>query len=87
MRDHFFKENVRNNISKHIRCTILNLPIDQGTHEINNKDNTASSSTTTNDDDDDDDDDDDNDTGGVLPYKGLMGTCGQPVYIFRNFLS
>ena len=23
--------------------------------------------------------------GGVLPYKGLMGTCGQPGYIFRDF--
>ena len=23
--------------------------------------------------------------GGVLPYKGLMGTCGQPVYVFRDF--
>ena len=23
--------------------------------------------------------------GGVLPYKGLMGTCGQPRYVFRNF--
>ena len=22
---------------------------------------------------------------GVLPYKGLMGTCGQPGYVFRNF--
>ena len=23
--------------------------------------------------------------GGVLPYKGLMGTCGQPGYFFRDF--
>ena len=23
--------------------------------------------------------------GGVLPYKGLMGTCGQPGYVFREF--
>ena len=23
--------------------------------------------------------------GGVLPYKGLMGTCGQPGYGFRDF--
>ena len=23
--------------------------------------------------------------GGVLPYKALMGTCGQPGYIFRDF--
>ena len=23
--------------------------------------------------------------GGVLPYKGFMGTCGQPGYVFRNF--
>ena len=23
--------------------------------------------------------------GGVLPYKGLMGTCGQPRYVFRDF--
>jgi len=23
--------------------------------------------------------------GGVLPYKGLMGTCGQPGYVFRHF--
>ena len=23
--------------------------------------------------------------GGVLPYKGLMGTCDQPRYVFRNF--
>ena len=23
--------------------------------------------------------------GGVLPYKGLMGTCGQPEYVFRDF--
>ena len=22
---------------------------------------------------------------GVLPYKGLMGKCGQPGYVFRNF--
>ena len=22
---------------------------------------------------------------GVLPYKGLMGTYGQPGYVFRNF--
>ena len=22
---------------------------------------------------------------GVLPYKGLMGTCGQPGYVFPNF--
>ena len=22
---------------------------------------------------------------GVLPYKGLMGTCGQPGYVFRDF--
>ena len=22
---------------------------------------------------------------GVLPYKGLMGTCGQPGYFFRDF--
>ena len=21
----------------------------------------------------------------VLPYKGLMGTCGQPGYVFRDF--
>ena len=21
----------------------------------------------------------------VLPYKGLMGTCGQSVYVFRDF--
>ena len=23
--------------------------------------------------------------GVVLPYKGLMGTCGQPGYVFRDF--
>ena len=23
--------------------------------------------------------------GGVRPYKGLMGTCGQPGYVFRDF--
>ena len=23
--------------------------------------------------------------GGVLPYKGLMGTCDQPGYVFRDF--
>ena len=23
--------------------------------------------------------------GGVLPYKGLMKTCGQPGYVFRDF--
>ena len=23
--------------------------------------------------------------GGVLPYKGLMRTCGQPGYVFRDF--
>ena len=23
--------------------------------------------------------------GGVLPYKSLMGTCGQPGYVFRDF--
>ena len=23
---------------------------------------------------------------GVLPYKGLMGTCGQPGYVFRDFV-
>ena len=23
--------------------------------------------------------------GGVLRYKGLMGTCGQPGYVFRDF--
>ena len=23
--------------------------------------------------------------GKVLPYKGLMGTCGQPGYVFRDF--
>ena len=23
--------------------------------------------------------------GGVLPYKGLMGKCGQPGYVFRDF--
>ena len=22
---------------------------------------------------------------GVLPYKGLTGTCGQPGYVFRDF--
>ena len=22
--------------------------------------------------------------GGALPYKGLMGTCGQPGYVFRD---
>ena len=22
--------------------------------------------------------------GGVLPYKGLMGTCGQPGYVFQD---
>ena len=22
---------------------------------------------------------------GVLPYKGLMGTCGQPGYVFWDF--
>ena len=22
---------------------------------------------------------------GVLPFKGLMGTCGQPGYVFRDF--
>ena len=22
---------------------------------------------------------------GVLPYKGLMGTCGQSGYVFRDF--
>ena len=22
---------------------------------------------------------------GVLPYKDLMGTCGQPGYVFRDF--
>ena len=22
---------------------------------------------------------------GVRPYKGLMGTCGQPGYVFRDF--
>ena len=26
-----------------------------------------------------------NTPGGVLPYKGLMGTCGQPGYVFRDF--
>ena len=26
-----------------------------------------------------------NDPGGVLPYKGLMETCGQPGYVFRDF--
>ena len=25
------------------------------------------------------------DPGEVLPYKGLMGTCGQPGYVFRDF--
>ena len=25
------------------------------------------------------------DPGGILPYKGLMGTCGQPGYVFRDF--
>ena len=25
------------------------------------------------------------DPGGVLPYKGLMGTCGQSGYVFRGF--
>ena len=24
--------------------------------------------------------------GGVLPYKGLMGTGGRPGYVFRNFV-
>ena len=23
--------------------------------------------------------------GGVLPYKGFMGTCGQPGYVFQDF--
>ena len=23
--------------------------------------------------------------GAVLPYKGLMGTCGQPGYVFQDF--
>ena len=23
--------------------------------------------------------------GWVLPYKGLMGTCGQPGYVFQDF--
>ena len=23
--------------------------------------------------------------GGVLPYKGLIETCGQPGYVFRDF--
>ena len=23
--------------------------------------------------------------GWILPYKGLMGTCGQPGYVFRDF--
>ena len=23
--------------------------------------------------------------GGVLPYNGLMGTCGHPGYVFRDF--
>ena len=27
----------------------------------------------------------DNRGGGVLPSKGLMGTCGQPGYVFREF--
>ena len=27
----------------------------------------------------------DNPGGGVLPYKGLMGTCGQPGYVFQDF--
>ena len=26
-----------------------------------------------------------NTRGVVLPYKGLMGTCGQPGYVFRDF--
>ena len=26
-----------------------------------------------------------NNPGGVLPNKGLMGTCGQPGYDFRDF--
>ena len=24
--------------------------------------------------------------GGVLPHKGLMRTCGQPGYVFRDFV-
>ena len=24
--------------------------------------------------------------GGGLPYKGFMGTCGQPGYVFRDFV-
>ena len=27
-----------------------------------------------------------NPPGGVLPYKGLMGTCGQPGYVFGIFV-
>ena len=23
--------------------------------------------------------------GGLLPYKGLMRTCGQPGYVYRDF--
>ena len=23
--------------------------------------------------------------GGVIPYKSLMGTCGQPGHVFRDF--
>ena len=23
---------------------------------------------------------------GILPYKGVMGTCGQPGYVFRFFV-
>ena len=23
--------------------------------------------------------------GGILPYKSLMGTCGQPGYVLRDF--
>ena len=23
--------------------------------------------------------------GGLIPYKGLMGTCSQPGYVFRDF--
>ena len=23
--------------------------------------------------------------GSILPYKGLMGTCGHPGYVFRDF--
>ena len=60
LRYHFFKENFLNNIYKHIRWTTLDLPIDPGTHLINNKDNTSTASTT-NDDDDDDDDNNDSD--------------------------